>query len=64
MFERNLDIKNAIEAAKRNHGIKTWQIIEMLSIHETTFYRMMRKELPEGKKKEIYEVIKDLQGKM
>lgn len=56
MLKRNHDIRAAIKSA----NISTWQVAERMGIHENTFYRMLRKELQEQKKKEIYAIIEEL----
>lgn len=58
MFNRNEDIK----AAKK--GIPNWAIAEKLNCSENTFYRLMRKELPESKKQEIFNVINEIKQEM
>ncbi|WP_042375308.1 helix-turn-helix domain-containing protein [Neobacillus jeddahensis] len=47
MFNRNQDIK---EAAK---DVPNWAIAEKLGVSDNTYYRLLRKELSEGKKQEI-----------
>ena len=41
----NKDIKRAIGGK----GLKQWQVAEALGMSEATFYRKMRKELPDRK---------------
>lgn len=50
----NKDIRNSIQHAGLNH----WEIADQLKIHEGTFSRMLRKELPEDRKKEVKEAIR------
>ena len=38
-------------------GLKNWQVADALGIHESNFTRLMRKELPLEKKKEVLEAI-------
>jgi transposase len=55
--KNNYDIRLAI----KNATIFTWEVSNRLGIHENTFYRMLRKELPASKKKTIYEIINELE---
>jgi len=64
MFNANLDIRNALAEAKRKNGIKTWQVASQLGVHETTFYRWMRHELPDSKKKQIFKAIEDIEREL
>lgn len=54
MLNRNEDIK------KMKGCIANWMIAEKLGIHENTFGRWMRTELPEVKKREIVNIIDEL----
>lgn len=49
----NIEIREAIKES----GFKHWQIADMIGVADTTFCRMLRRELPEGKKQEILTVI-------
>lgn len=49
----NKDIKRAIGG----RGLTQWQVADALGISEATFYRKMRKELPEDEKQKILAVI-------
>lgn len=40
--------------------VKKWQIADCLGIADTTFSKMLRKELPQEKKAEIISIIKEL----
>ena len=53
---QNKDIRRAIGA----HGLKQWQVAEALGISEATFYRKMRKELPNEEKEKILTLIYEL----
>lgn len=46
-----------IRTAACNAGVCHWQIAEHLGFHESVFSRMMRHELPEDKKKEVFDAI-------
>ncbi len=37
-----------------------WLIAERLGIHENSFYRLLRQELPKDKKEEILKIIEEL----
>jgi len=55
----NDDIKRFITTAH----IKCWEVADALGIHENTFFRMMRHELPEGKRQQIMSVIENIAKK-
>lgn len=42
------------------HGVKLWQIAEKLRISEATMTRMLRKDLPPAKEREIMQIIDQL----
>ncbi|MCU7712994.1 hypothetical protein OK414_29440 [Priestia sp. JV24] len=52
----NADIRQQI----RDSGIYFYEIAEALGIHETTFYRKLRKELDEREKQSILTKVKEL----
>lgn len=54
----NLDIRKAIKDANVRH----WQVAETLGIAETTFCRMLRKELSAEQKRKTMAAIKGLGG--
>lgn len=58
MFLRNNDIR----AAKGK--IPSWLIAERLSMHENSYYRLMRKELTENEKQKILSVINEIKQEM
>ena len=47
----------AIRSAIQNAGIRHWMVADKLGVSETTFSRMLRKELPENRKKEVLEAV-------
>lgn len=49
----NMEIRTAIE----NSDFFTWQIAQKLGIHENTFYRWMRMEMSEEKKRKVITAI-------
>lgn len=49
----NTDIREAIKKA----GLRQWMIADKMGMSETTFCRILRKELSEEQKKEILEVV-------
>ena len=50
---KNLELR---EHAK-NKGVKLWQIADELNMFDSNFSRMLRKELSNEKKEEIFEII-------
>lgn len=48
-----------IRTAMKAKNAKAWQVADLLGVHENTFYRMMRHELPEEKQREIITLIED-----
>lgn len=53
---KNKDIREALKAS----GVKHWRLAEFLGIHENTFVRRLRKEIPDAEKKQIFEAIEKL----
>ena len=58
MFNRNKEIRKVIKFS----GVPNWAIAESLGIHENSFYRLLRTELSDSKRKEILLIIKELQS--
>lgn len=54
--QRNVEVRELIKSQK----IYSYEVAEKLGIHETTFYRMLRKELTDEKKQEILAAIEEL----
>ena len=54
----NIEIRYAIKES----GFKHWQIADMIGVADTTFCRMLRRELPEDKKQEILTAIRAAKG--
>jgi hypothetical protein len=54
----NTDIRNEIKKT----GIYHWQVADALGVAENTFCRMLRKELPDEKKKEILRAIRTVKA--
>lgn len=46
-----------IRQEMKNSGIYCWQVADALNIAESTFYRMMRHELPEKRRREVLAAI-------
>lgn len=44
----------------RIKDIRLWQIAEKLNLQDSNFSRLLRHELPEEKKAEIYKIIDEL----
>lgn len=55
---KNMDIRFAIQKA----GFRNWQIAESLNITESHFSRMLRHELSEERKQEVFAAIEKLKG--
>lgn len=55
----NKDIRTAL----KENQIRHWQMADFLGIHENTFVRHLRKELPEEEKAKIYDAITQLTNK-
>ena len=55
----NIEIREAIKES----GFKQWQIADMIGIADTTFCRMLRRELPEDKKQEILTAMQIAKGR-
>jgi len=48
------------EIRRAKGSIPNWVIAEKLGIHENSFYRLLRQELPKEKKEEILKIIEEL----
>lgn len=44
----------------RNHNIKLWQIAERIGVSDTTFSKMLRRELSDDKKNLIINTINEI----
>lgn len=55
-LNNNFDVRKAIEDA----GLYKYEIAEALGVCDSGFSKMLRKELPEEKKKEIFGIIERL----
>lgn len=55
----NSDIREIAKAK----GVYLWEIADHLGMFDSNFSKLLRKELPESKKKEIYRAINDLARK-
>ena len=53
----------AIREAIKESGFKHWQIADMIGVADTTFCRMLRRELPEDKKQEILMAMQIAKGR-
>ena len=49
-----------IRAYALNKDVKLWMIADSMNVHECSFSRMLRKELSDEKKKEIFAIIDEL----
>ena len=59
MVRANQDIRKAAQEKK----VFLWQIAERCQISDTSFTKMLRRELPGDKKKQIMSLIDDLAQK-
>ncbi|PGT73610.1 hypothetical protein [Priestia megaterium] len=48
------------EIRRAKGSVPNWVIAEKLGIHENSFYRLLRQELPKEKKEEILKIIEEL----
>lgn len=55
----NIEIRKAIKES----GFKHWQIADIIGVADTTFCRMLRRELPEDRKQEILIAIQAAKGR-
>lgn len=55
----NIEIRTAIKES----GFKHWKIADMIGVADTTFCRMLRRELPEDKKREILTAMQIAKGR-
>ena len=53
MEKANKDIREAIE----KNGLKYWQVAEAICMNDGNFSRLLRNELSEERKKEIFDAI-------
>lgn len=58
MFVRNEDIRKA------KGNIPAWVIAERLGIHENSFFRLLRREIPANKKTQILKIINDIKEEL
>lgn len=49
-----------IRVSLTSSGVRQWEVAERLGIPETTFSRMMRRELPEEKKTAVRKAIQEI----
>lgn len=54
----NIEIREAIKES----GFRHWQVAEAMQISESTFCRILRKELPPEKKESVRAAIRQLQS--
>lgn len=52
-MNNNIEIRNAIFS----NGLKKWEVADSLGVTDSTFSRMLRKEMSNEKKKEILDII-------
>jgi len=56
----NIEIREAIKES----GFKHWQVADIIGVADTTFCRMLRRELPEDKKQKILTAIRTAKGRI
>lgn len=56
----NKDIRSAIEKA----GLKYWQVADQYGLNDGNFSRLLRKELPQEKKRKIFKAIEAAKKEM
>lgn len=57
---QNNDIRRAAAA----NGVRLWEIAEAYGITDSTFSKLLRKELPHEKKQDIFAIIEKLSSQM
>lgn len=55
----NKDIRTEIY----KHGVRQWEVADVLGIHEVTLSRKLRHELSDEEKERILEAIEEIGGK-
>lgn len=50
----------AIRSAIQNAGVRHWMVADELGISETTFCRMLRKELPGERREEVLQAVQNV----
>ncbi|WP_075620377.1 hypothetical protein [Paenisporosarcina indica] len=56
MKRKNIDVRTAIKCS----GLHQWRVAELYGISEGNFSRLLRKELPESVKRELFNIINTL----
>lgn len=51
---------NDIRVRARNQGVCLWQIANKLNMRDSNFSRMLRTELPNEKKENIFKIINEI----
>jgi predicted XRE-type DNA-binding protein len=54
--QKNIDVRAAIKSS----GLQQWKVAERYGISEGNFSRLLRKELPESVKRELFNIIGEL----
>ena len=60
VISRNKDIKDYIKKS----GVQFWRVAERLGMADTSFSRILRYELSNERKQEIYKAVDDLADEM
>lgn len=56
MTKANLDVREKA----RQRRVLHWRIADQLGMHDSNFARLLRKELPDKKKAEVFAIIEEL----
>lgn len=56
-----MQANQSIRAAAATAGVKLWQIADRLGYADSTFSRLLRKELPADKQAQIMQIIAELE---
>lgn len=59
MIKANQDIRKKMNDA----GLKQWQVADAIGVHEQTFLRRLRRELPETEKQELFKIIDEVRAR-
>jgi len=55
-MQKNIDIREKTKEA----GVRLWQVAYEMGMCDSNFARLLRKELPEEKKRQIFAIIEEL----
>lgn len=49
-----------IRSAAKDAGVRLWQIADRLGMNDGNFSRLLRKELPEERQRQLLEIIEEI----